>query len=129
MNLGSGGGGGSGSSGGVSLSVETFRSEDGSSILWGKLATTIIGALMAAYGVGVSAIVDAVFQLAIGGVDWVANFASGLVTEGVGVFITLGTTAWNLALAPVKGMAGLWVPFAVLAVALGYLYLIQGGAD
>jgi hypothetical protein len=111
------------------LAAKAFRSEDGSSILWGKLATTIVGALMAVYGLGVSAIIDAMFQLVIGGVDWLTIFASGLVTEAVGVFITLGTTAWSLATAPVRGMVGVWVPFAVLAVAFVYLYLLSGGDD
>jgi len=130
MNLGSGGGGGSGSSGGgASLSAEAFRSEDGTSILWGKLATTIVGALLAIYGLGVSAVVDAVLQLVIGGVNWVAGFTSGLVSEAAGVGIAMGTTAWSLATAPVRGMVGIWVPFAVLAVAFVYIYLIQGGDD
>jgi hypothetical protein len=82
---------------------------------------------MTAYGLGISAVVDAVFQLGIGGFDWVAGSASGLVAEGLGVIITLATTAWSLALSPLQGTDGLLVPALALAVALVYLYLLKGG--
>lgn len=122
MNLGSGGGGDGG------VSATQFR--DGGQILWGKLATTIMGAFIAAYGVGISAIIDAVVGLVVGGIDWFAGFLSGLlIEEPAGVVIALGTTAWDLAIGAVEGLTGLWVPLAVMAVALGYLYLVQGGDD
>lgn len=128
MNLGGGGGGDGGNTSPGSLAADQFR--DGNSILWRKLATTIMGAFIAAYGVGFSAIVDAVFGLAIGGVNWVGDFLSGLlIEEPAGVVIALGTTAWDLAIGSVEGLTGLWVPIAVLAVVLAYLYLMQGGDD
>lgn len=108
------------------LTAEAFRNEDGS-MDYVSLGLTLIGSVVAAWSVGIAAVIDAVFQLVIGGIDWVASFSSGLVTEGAGVFITLGTRAWALGISPIRGLSGIWVPVVVLAVALGYLYLLQRG--
>ncbi|MFB6188578.1 MAG: hypothetical protein ABEI57_01725 [Halapricum sp.] len=134
MNRGAGGGGGgSGGDGSVwdvgPIKASAFTTDDGTGIKWVQLATTIIGGLLMAWSVGVSAIVDAVFGLVVGGIDWLSEVVSSIVEESLGVPITVGTVAWNTAVGTIKGLSGLWVPALVLGVALGYLYLIQRGVD
>lgn len=124
MNQGSGGGGGSGGSSGVAgLSADAFIADDGS-VDYVRLATTLVGGAMMVYSVGTAAIVDAVIGLAVGGIDWIAGFGSGLLKHGFGIIIASGTAAWEAATALVRATSGLWVPVLVLALALGYLYLV-----
>lgn len=125
VNAGTGGGGGSGS---TRLSAKSFQNSDGS-IDWVGLVMTLGGAFAMAWGVGLAAVLDAVFALIIGGVNWFAGFGSGLVNEGAGLIIVLGTRAWALSTASIRGLSGIWVPVVVVGLALGYLYLIQGGGD
>ena len=112
-------------SGGTGLSTEWFIGEDGISIRWERLATTIVGSVLVAWGVGFATVVDAIFQFVIGGIDWLASFGSGLLEESLGIVIAMGTTAWGLAVGTVEGLTGLWVPVVVLAVALAFLYVVR----
>ena len=116
-------------SGGTGLSTEWFIGDDGISIRWERLATTLVGSVLVAWGVGFATVVDAIFPLVISGVKWLASFGSGLLKESFGIIIAMGTTAWSLALGSVEGLTGLWVPVVMLAVVLAYFALIQRGDD
>ena len=114
-------------SGSTGLTVDQFT--DGTTILWGKLATTVVGGVLVVWSVGIGAIWDAIFSAAIAGVDWVAGLGSTIVKGLSGIVIAMGNAGWAAAIAPVEAVTGIWVPFTVLAIALGYLFILNRGGD
>lgn len=111
------------------ISASQFWNDGRNRIRVGSLAMTILGGFLTVWGVGIAAVIDAIFQVPISIYRGLGGFlASGLGGLGNG-FVSLIAAGWTAATATVAGLTGLWVPVVAIVIVLTFLYLVLGGYD
>mgnify|MGYP007072973515 CR=1 FL=1 len=114
---------------GSSLSASRFLNEAKTRIKSVDLAMTLLGGLLTVWGIGIAAVVDAVFQIPISIYQGIGGFIgggiSGLIT-GLGSLVSAG---WISAATAIAGITSVWAPAVSILVVLVFLFLIFGGYE
>lgn len=105
------------------VSIDDFRSADGTRILWGKLAEVLVGATVGAFFTGLISLILRVgdaFQALVNGL---AEFTAALVQLRLAALVGIVEQSWRETLVVVEGAGPLAFAGAV-GLVLATLYIV-----